>query len=101
MYKRYGDCEWRCVSRSVRDFVITAVTLVVLAAGLVTIHPRLGERAAQVVTEPQLQSARGTAQQVTGSAVMVVRSYAGDNTYLFTFLVAACCFVVLMLKVIS
>ena len=77
------------------------MTLIVLAAGLVTIDPRLGERATQVVTDPQLQSARGTVQQVTGSAFMVVRGYAGDNTYLFTFLVAACCFVVLMLKVIS
>lgn len=89
------------MSRSVRDFVLTVAALVVLAAGLVAIDPRLGERAAQIVTDPQLESARGTLQQVSGSALMMVRGYAGENTYLFTFLVAACCFVVLMLKVIS
>ncbi len=89
------------MSRSVRDFVISIAALLVLTAGLVSINPRLRERAAQILTDPQLESATGTVQQVAGSAVLVLRGYAGENTYLFTFLVAACCFVVLMLKVIS
>jgi len=89
------------VSRKARDLVISIAALVVLTAGLVSLNPRLRERAAQIATDPQWESASGTVQQVAGSAVLMLRGYAGDNTYLFTFLVAACCFVVLMLKVIS
>ena len=89
------------MSRTARDFVISFAALLVLTAALVSISPRLRERAAQVVTDPQLESATGTVQQLAGSAVLMLRGYAGENTYLFTFLVAACCFVVLMLKVIS
>ena len=101
MHKRYGDCERSRVSRKIRDLAISVVALLVLTAGLVSISPRLRERAAQIVTDPQWESARSTVQQVAGSAVLMFRGYAGENTYLFTFLVAACCFVVLMLKVIS
>ena len=89
------------MSRKARDLVISIAALVVLTAGLVSLNPRLRERAAQIATDPQWESASGTVQQVAGSAVLMLRGYAGDNTYLFTFLVAACCFVVLMLKVIS
>jgi hypothetical protein len=43
---------------------------------------------------------RGTVTHAAVSSLSVVHGYADGHSYLFTFLVAACLFVFLMLKVI-
>jgi ABC-type multidrug transport system permease subunit len=89
------------VSRKIRDFVVTALALLALFAMLVSINPNLRERTAQMVSDREFYAVRSTLSQATSSVLAVVQGYAGDNAYLFTFLVAACIFFVLMQKVIS
>lgn len=98
---RYGDCEGPGVPRKIRDFVVTACALLALFAMLVSINPRLRERTAQMVSDREFEAVRSTVSQATFSVLSLVQGYAGDNAYLFTFLVAACIFFVLMQKVIS
>jgi hypothetical protein len=88
------------VPRRVRDLAVTVIGLVVLCVMLVSINPRLRERTAQVVADPQWDSLRGTVTHAAVSSLSVVHGYADGHSYLFTFLVAACLFVFLMLKVI-
>jgi len=77
------------------------MALLVLFAILVSINPRLRERTEQAVSNPQWESASGTITLAITSGMAVVHGYAGENTYLFTFLIAAVVFTVLMLKVIA
>lgn len=79
---------------------MTAVTVLVLFGVLVTINPRLRESTQRVFAEPQWDSWRSAATHTVLSNTAVVHGYADDNAYLFGFFVAACVFVVLMLKVI-
>ncbi|RPI53946.1 MAG: hypothetical protein EHM55_12305 [Acidobacteria bacterium] len=81
--------------------MLTAATLLVLFGVLVAINPRLRERTQQMAADPQWDSLRGTVVHVVVSNTSLLHGYADHNAYLFTFLVAACVFVVLMLKVIS
>ena len=81
--------------------VPTAIALVVLCGLLIAISPRLRERAAQVVAHPEWDVFEGKVMHVAVSSMALVHGYADGHTYLFTFLVAACVLVVLMLKVIS
>lgn len=99
--KGYGDCERGSVARKIRDLVLSAFALVVLFAMLLAINPRLRERAGQMVSDRELSSVRSTVSYAAASALGLLQGYAGDNAYLFTFLIAACVFVFLMLKVIS
>ena len=99
--RRYGDCEGTSVSRRIKDVVPTAIALAVLGGLLLTINPRLRERAAQMVADPEWDVVRGKVMHAAVSSVMVVSGYADGHTYLFAFFVAACVFVVLMLKVIA
>ena len=80
--------------------MLTVVTMVVLFGTLVSINPRLRERAYQFISNPQQDDVSGAVSQTLMSGTSIVRGYAGDNTYMVTFLIAACVFVVLMLKVI-
>jgi hypothetical protein len=68
---------------------------------LMSINPDLRQHAEQMAAHPDLDSLRGTVTHAIVSGMGVFQGYAGDNAYLFTFLVAACVLVVLMLKVIS
>ncbi len=81
--------------------MLTVVTLLVLFAALASINPRLRERTQEIAVNPQWESLRGTVVHAVVSSTSIVHGYAGDNTYMVTFLVAACVFVVLMLKVIA
>ena len=54
-----------------------------------------------MVSDREFAVVRSTISRAASSAFAVVQGYTGDNTYLVTFLVAACIFVVLMLKVIA
>jgi hypothetical protein len=89
------------VPRKVGDFVAASLALAVLFVMLISISPQLRERTQQVVSNPQGSALRGTVTHAFVSGMAVVHGYAGDNTYMVTFLVAACVFTVLMLKVIS
>jgi len=84
-----------------KDVVLTIATLVVLFGTLVSINPRLREQTEQFASHPRWDAIGGTVTQTLVSGTTIVQGYAGDNTYLFWFLVAACIFVVLMLKVIA
>lgn len=97
----YSDCESGSVTRKIRDFVVTAIALIVLFAMLLSINPDLRERVTRMVTDGQVSGVPSTISYMAESGFAVAKGYAGDNTYLFTFLVAACVFFVLMLKVIS
>jgi hypothetical protein len=89
------------VSRRIKDVVPTAIALVVLCGLLIAISPRLRERVADVVAHPEWDVMGGTVMHAAASSMAIAHGYADGHTYLFTFLVAACVFVVLMLKVIS
>ena len=65
------------------------------------VYPRLREQTEQFASHPRWDAIGGTVAQTVVSGTTIVEGYAGDNTYLFWFLIAACVFVVLMLKVIS
>lgn len=87
--------------RKVRDFVLSALAILTLAGLLLATSPDLRERAVRMTTDPQFDFFRGAAAQAFASSFGIVQGYAGDNNYLFVFMIAACVFVVLMLKVIS
>jgi hypothetical protein len=89
------------VSRRIKDVVPSAIALVVLCGLLIAMSPRLRERAAEVAAHPEWDVMGGTVMHAATSGMAMVHGYADGHIYLFTFLVAACFFVVLMLKVIS
>jgi hypothetical protein len=88
------------VSRRFRDTIFTALALVVLFATLVSINPRLRERSAQMLGEPGLDMMQGMVTRAMMSSVSFVHGYADENSYLFSFLIAAVIFAVMMMKVI-
>jgi hypothetical protein len=99
--KGYGDCEQRSVTRKIRDIAVTAIALAALFGMLLSINPDLRERVTRLVSERQVGVVNSAVTHVATVAVQTTGGFAGDNTYLFTFLVAACVFLVLMLKVLS
>jgi hypothetical protein len=99
--KRYSDCERRRVPRKLSDFALTVVTLLVLFGGLASISPGLRQRSMQVLTEPGMSSLRSAFTGAVGVGFSFVGDYADYHTYLFSFLVAAVVFAVLMIRIIS
>ena len=89
------------MSRKIRDLVFTGIALVVLFGMLVSINPPLRERTREMVENPQWEPLRVALTQTVLSGTAFVHGYADHHLYLFTFLVAAVVFFVLMLKVIS
>lgn len=87
--------------RKLRDFALTLITLLVLVGGLVSISPRLREQTMLIVSEPGFKSVRVLATNAMGTGFSFVGDYADYHAYLFTFLVAACVFAVLMIRIIS
>jgi hypothetical protein len=100
-YKRYGDCERSRVSRKLSDFALTVVTLLVLFGGLVSIHPGLRQQTVQMLSEPGMNSLRYAVTSVVVTGFSFVGDYADYHAYLFSFLVAAVVFAVLMIRIIS
>jgi hypothetical protein len=88
------------VTSRLRDVVVTGIALTVLITILLAINPQLREETAEVVFDAQFDTLRSVVNQVAASTFGTALGYAGDNTYLFTFLVAACVLVVLMVKVL-
>jgi hypothetical protein len=97
----HGDCERSRVPRKLSDFALTVVTLLVLFGGLASINPGLRQRSMQVLTEPGMSSLRSAFTSAVGAGFSVVGDYADYHTYLFSFLVAAVVFAVLMIRIIS
>lgn len=89
------------MSKKLRDLVITIATLLVLFGGLASINPRLREQTVQMVSEPGWQTLRGLASNAFMTGFSFVHEYADFHTYLFSFLIAACVFAVLMIRIIS
>ncbi len=86
------------MNKRLRETVIALMALGVLLVTLVSINPRVRERAGDVTSSIQWDTSSSAVQHTVGSVVSVMSSYAGDNVYLFTFLVAACCLFALMLR---
>lgn len=99
--RRYDACDCARVSRKISDLIVTSLALLVLFAMLISINPDLRERTRQFAADPQGSALQATITHGMMSGIAVIHGYAGDHTYLFTFLIAACLFTVLMLKVIS
>ena len=88
------------MTRKIRDFVVTAIGLIVLCGILLSISPDLRERATRMVSDRQFGVVHSAVTHVATSAVETTKGFAGDNTYLFTYLIAGCVFFLLMLKVV-
>jgi hypothetical protein len=89
------------MTRQIRDLVVTLAALGVLFTMLITIDPRLRDRAGQLtgsVSTQQWETSRYAVNETMGTAVSIVSGYANDNIYLFAFLVVAAVLFVLMLR---
>lgn len=89
------------MARRIRDLAVTVTVLLVLFGILVSINPRVLERADEFtgdVSSQEWSSSGGTVQNTAGSVLTLISSYADDNTYLFAFLVVAVVLFVLMLR---
>jgi hypothetical protein len=89
------------MTRQIRDLVVTLAALGVLFTMLITIDPRLRDRAGQLtgsVSHQQWETGRSAVNETMGTAVSIVSGYANDNIYLFMFLVVAAVLFVLMLR---
>jgi hypothetical protein len=88
------------VPKKVRDVVYTVVALTILAGLLMWVSPDLREEVTDSQADQQVAYVQAMAMHAFASTLGVVQGYAGDNNYLFVFMVAACVFVALMLRVI-
>jgi lipoprotein signal peptidase len=89
------------VPRKLTDVLLTVATLVVLLGLIGTSSPALRQHLQELVANPQQwESIEGSVNHTVESGTGVLFGYATGHSYQFTFLVAACVFVVLMLKVI-
>jgi hypothetical protein len=87
--------------RKVRDLVGTILALVVLVGALTIFDTRVREgvsRFADEVARSGSQPFISKLSDATAPVVDIVRDFSADNTFLFTFLVAAVVLVVMMLR---
>jgi hypothetical protein len=84
-----------------RDVLFNAIGILVLVGAMLSLHPELRQRAAQMAADPQSQILHGVVGNAVHSGVAMLQGYAGDNSYQFFMVVAACVLFVLMLKVIA
>jgi hypothetical protein len=89
------------VPRKLSDVALTGFAVIALIVLLVLISPPLREQVEHVFMESAWDVPYGMLSNTLQSGFAIVHDFAGDNTYLFTFLIAACVFFVLMIKVIS
>lgn len=89
------------MARRIRDLAVTITVLLVLFGMLVSINPRVRERADEFtgdVSSQEWSSSSGVLQKTAASTLALISSFADDNTYLFFFLVVAVVLFVLMLR---
>ena len=88
--------------RRVRDLVVTIAVLMVLFVALVSIDPRIRERAGDLssgrISQQDWNASSGAVEKAMSSVMTVTSAFATDNTYLFSFLVVAVVLFVLMLR---
>jgi len=89
------------VPRKLRDFMLTVVTLVVLFGGMASMSPQLRERTTLMISEPGWKTLRSIPVLAVNSGFSYLGDYADYHIYLFTFLVAATAFAVLMIRILS
>ena len=81
--------------------MLTVVTLVVLFGGMASMSPQLRERTTLMISEPGWKTLRSIPVLVVNSGFSYLGDYADYHIYLFTFLVAATAFAVLMIRILS
>jgi hypothetical protein len=89
------------MARQLRDIVMSLTALLLLGLMLISINPRLRERASEfggAGGSQQMDAARGVIGHAMEKTLGLTSGYAADNTYLFVFLVVACVLFVLMLR---
>jgi hypothetical protein len=87
------------MTRQIRDLVVSLAALGVLFTVLITVDPRLRDRAGQLtVSDQHWDASRNAVGDTMGTAISYVSGYANDNVYLFMFLVVAVLLFMLMLK---
>jgi hypothetical protein len=89
------------MTRQIRDLVVSLAALGVLFTVLITVDPRLRDRAGQLtvgVSNQHWDASRNAVGDTMGTAISYVSGYANDNVYLFMFLVVAVLLFMLMLK---
>lgn len=86
------------MTRQIRDLVISLAALGVLFTVLITVDPRLRDRAGQLTVDQHWDASRNAVGDTMGTAISYVSGYANDNVYLFMFLVVAAVLFMLMLR---
>jgi hypothetical protein len=86
------------MNKRFRETVIALAALAILLVMMLSINPRVRERAGDVTSSMQWDTSSTVVQHTFDSVITMMTSYAGDNVYLFAFLVAACLLFVLMLR---
>lgn len=85
----------------IRDLAGTIAVLIVLFGVLISINPRVRDRAGALAVDmrsDEWSASQGAISNVVGSVVAIVSGYAADNTYLFSFLIVAGVLLLLMLR---
>lgn len=89
------------MKKKFRDTAIALGALTALLVMMVSINPRVRERAGEVtggITNQQWETGSAVVSHTVDSIIAVTSGYASDNVYLFAFLVAACLLFVAMLR---
>lgn len=90
--------------KRIRDLAGTIAVLGALFGALILISPQVRDRASQfagnVASGNEWTRSQSTVSRVARLVVGSVSNYAGDHTYLFSFMVFAVVFVILMLRVL-
>ena len=84
-----------------RDTAIALLALAALLVMMVSMNPLVRQRAGALtsgITNEQWESGSTVVSHTVGWIIAVTSGYAGDNVYLFAFLVAACLLFVAMLR---
>jgi hypothetical protein len=89
------------MKKKFRDTAIALAALIALLVMMISINPRLRERAGEMtggISNQQWETGSTVVSQTVDSIIAVTSGYAGDNIYLLAFLVAACLLFVMMLR---
>ena len=86
------------VLRKVRDLAVTLAVLVVLFGMLMATNPRVRGQFAEMTKTAEGRESLGHVQNAAYAAIAIGSDYAGDNPFLFSFLVAAVVLFILMLR---
>jgi hypothetical protein len=89
------------MKKKFRDTAIAFVALIALLVMMISINPRVRARAGEMtggISSQQWDTGSTVVSQMVDSIIAVTSGYAGDNIYLFAFLVAACLLFLMMLR---